>query len=306
MVISASSFNVGFTTRSSQTYLRVNTEVSYIKAPGKLLAIGCAKCFGEYGQIFFYDAQNLNLTYTLEGDRNNKNVGRKVVYRENTGYSEQFLYTSHKSNKIILNSIVFFKKTGNDYWEQKRDEGLLELTVTSIEEHLTFDNYHDDFIYKLQSGTDLRTFLSCPYNYIYNTEDEDSNDGGPLLGNRNCTRCLNRVPFSYGFNKEECVTCTSLVGFVANADEYIQYFYNEACGDFQACDATNSCNSGGSTTTTEEEDDIFVWGDNYGYDGTIVKAPEPDQGSSSTILILILIFLALAVIIVCYIFFKRH
>lgn len=183
-----------------------------------------------YGQVFFYDAQNLNLTYTLEGDRDATKIGNNITYRHNTGYSEQFWYTSYKGTQITLNSIVFFKQATNDYWEQKKDENLLTVTATNSNDYLIVAAVKDSFVYKLDLGTNLRTFLSCEYNKYYFTEDED--DGGPLLDNRNCTRCPNRKPFSYGFDEDECKTCQDMVSFVKNTDEYIQYYYNEACGDY--------------------------------------------------------------------------
>lgn len=217
--------------------MRVSTEVSYIRTPSQLLAIGCETCKNGLGQVFFFDAQNLNLTYTLEGDKNQKRVGRNLVYRPNTGYSEQFWYTSYKSNKITLNSIVFFKFGGNEHWDNKKDEKLLELNGQDEDDDIILNAINDNFIYKLKSGTDLRTFLSCEYNKWYFTEDDDDGGDGPLLDNRNCTRCdARRSPFSYGFNEDECKKCQDLVGFVTNADEYIQYFYNEACGDYKPCD----------------------------------------------------------------------
>lgn len=131
-----------------------------------------------------------------------------------------------------MNSIVFFKDNDNNYWEQKKDENLLRLTGSDDDDYIIYAAIQDSFIYKLNSGTNLRTFLSCEYNKWYFTEDEDSDDGGPLLDNRNCTSCDRLKPFSYGFNKDECKSCQDLVHFVDNADEYIQYFYHEACGDY--------------------------------------------------------------------------
>lgn len=112
------------------------------------------------------------------------------------------------------------------------------------EDELLYQPIGDSFIYKLNFNQTLWTFLSCPYNKYYFTEDPDKDDGRfPQLDNRNCTACERRTPFSYGFNKDECKTCDSLVQFVKQADEYIQYFYNEACGDYQPCDVTNTCNT---------------------------------------------------------------
>lgn len=162
-------------------------------------------------------------------------MGRKLVYRPNSGYSEQWWYTSYKNTKITLNSIVLFKKSGEETWQQKKDDTLLEVTQTTgvATDELLYQSIGDSFIYKLNHNQTLWTFLSCEYNHFYFTEDPDKDDGRiPELDNRNCTRCERRTPFSYGFDKDECKTCDSLVQFVKQADEYIQYFYNEACGDY--------------------------------------------------------------------------
>ena len=77
-------------------------------SPGEIIVVGCKSC-GSYGQIFFYDAKNLNLTYTLDGDRDHEDVGERILYMPETGYSEQYWYTSKDGGTITLNSIVFFK-----------------------------------------------------------------------------------------------------------------------------------------------------------------------------------------------------
>ena len=144
----------------------------------------------------------MNLTYTLDGDSSHKSIGKKIVYRSNTGYSEQFWYTSHSgSRSIALNSIVFFKKSRNDYWEYVEDEDLLQLSGSDDRDYLVYDMYKDNMLYKLNDNTDLQTFLSCKYNFRYNTEEEEEDIE---LDNRNCTRCLVSAPFSYGFSEDEC------------------------------------------------------------------------------------------------------
>merc|ERR1712066_1093926 len=85
----------------------------------------------------------------------------------------------------------------------------------------------DNFLYKLEKGAGLETFLSCEYAKYYFTEKDD--DGGQLLDNRNCTACARGQPFSYGYNEKTCKSCGDLAGFIDNADPYLQYFYNEGC-----------------------------------------------------------------------------
>ena len=85
------------------------------------------------------------------------------------------------------------------------------MTVTGITE--VDDNFDglrnlnqavimDSIIYKEDIGTDLRTFVDCKYNYVYNSDDDlayrnyNSDDD---LAYRNCTRCLSEKPLSYGF-----------------------------------------------------------------------------------------------------------
>ena len=73
----------------------------------------------------------MQLAYTLEGDKDAQQVGRKLVYRPNSGYSEQWWYTSYKNTKITLNSIVLFRKSGEENWQQKKDDDLLVVTQTT-------------------------------------------------------------------------------------------------------------------------------------------------------------------------------
>ena len=105
--------------------------MSYIDTPAQLLVIGCQNCNNGYGEVYFYDAQTLQLAYTLEGDKDAQQVGRKLVYRPNSGYSEQWWYTSYKNTKITLNSIVLFRKSGEENWQQKKDDDLLVVTQTT-------------------------------------------------------------------------------------------------------------------------------------------------------------------------------
>ena len=119
----------------------------------------------------------------------------------------------------------------------------------------------------MNDAKDLKTFLSCPYNYRYFTEEEEDEQ---KLDNRNCTKCEITVPFSYGFDADECKKCGDLAGFVANSEEYVQYFYNLNCADYQPCEATNSC-----VVETEEEveekEDVFSGNITDFTDGSAVK-----------------------------------
>ena len=123
--------------------------------------------------MFFYDVgSNLNLTYTL-GPEENVNtftkIGSNMIYRSNTGFSEQFWYTSLKwGTTRVLNSITFFKESRADFWEYTKKENILELTMADTDDFLVYQMIGDNVIYKKNSGTDLRTFLSCPYNYRWN------------------------------------------------------------------------------------------------------------------------------------------
>ena len=55
--------------------------------------------------------------YTLEGDSEHKEIGKRIVYVPNSGYSEQFWYTSQLGSKTSLNTITFFKKINSDEWQ---------------------------------------------------------------------------------------------------------------------------------------------------------------------------------------------
>ena len=140
-------------------------------------------------------------------------IGSNMIYRSNTGFSEQFWYTSLKwGTTRVLNSITFFKESRADFWEYTKKENILELTMADTDDFLVYQMIGDNVIYKAGSGTDLRTFLACPYNYRYFTEEKEEDQ---KLDNRNCTKCPeSRQPFSYGFDDDKCLPCKNLVGFI--------------------------------------------------------------------------------------------
>ena len=89
-------------------------------------------------------------------------------------------------------------------------------------DYVIFDNIGDNMIYKSYESTDLRTFISCKYNYRYDTEDDEEY---ATLDNRQCVSCGAAKPFSYGSQSTECHPCSHLEGYVAYTEEYLQYFY---------------------------------------------------------------------------------
>ena len=208
-------------------------------------------------------SSNLNLTYTLGPEENVDTftkIGSNMIYRGNTGFSEQFWYTSLKwGTTRVLNSITFFKESRADFWEYAKKENILELTMADTDDFLVYQMIGDNVIYKKNSGTDLRTFLSCPYNYRWNITEKQKDDEDYLLENRNCTKCPEtREPFSYGFDDDKCLPCRNLVGFVKNAEAYVQFFYNLNCEGYELCETTNTCVDETVIETEEvEQEDIF-------------------------------------------------
>ena len=115
MVVSPSSYNVRFSAGQSNTFLKESTVATHMISPNKILAVACTTCGNGNGEIYFYDAETLDATYTLKDGFSStqmQDIGAQITYRPNTGYSEQFWYTSRKASEVYLNSIVFFKKTG--------------------------------------------------------------------------------------------------------------------------------------------------------------------------------------------------
>ena len=249
----------------------------------------------------------MNLTHTLEADDNDSTytkIGAEMVYRGNTGFSEQYWYTSVKwGTTLVLNSITFFKKSRSEYWEYAEKETILEIPMADSLDYAVYQLIGDNVIYKANSGTDLRTFLSCPYNYKYFTEKEDEDQ---KLDNRNCTKCPeSREPFSYGFDDDKCLPCRNLVGFIANAPAYVQFFYNLNCEGYELCESTNTCVEETVTETNDvvEEEVIFVDGDGGQVTNVVT---EEEEGDSATLWILILIVVVLLVIVVGYFLLKSR
>ena len=48
-----------------------------------------------------------------------------------------------------MNSIVFFKKSGNEYWEQKRNDEIMKLTQEDEDDFMVYQTIGDNIIYKM-------------------------------------------------------------------------------------------------------------------------------------------------------------
>ena len=130
---------------------------------------------------------------------------------------------------MYLNSIVFFKKSGNEYWEYKRNDEIMKLTQANEDDFMVYQTIGDDIIYKMNEDNTLNTTLLCGYNYRYFTEEKEEDQ---KLDNRNCTKCREKEPFSYGFESDKCEPCSKFVGFIENAEEYLKYFYSLDCAGY--------------------------------------------------------------------------
>ena len=79
MNIDAYGHTATFEPEQSQAFLTTKTEVSEMLSPGNILVISCATCRNSYGQIYFYDIENLSQPiYTHDGDRNNLYMGEVI------------------------------------------------------------------------------------------------------------------------------------------------------------------------------------------------------------------------------------
>ena len=209
MIISASKDNYSARFSPDTSYnalLPTYWDVTTFMAPGQVLAVGCEDCNNGEGQINFYDARTLNRTYELKGDKNHKKVGKQIVYRLDTGYSENFWYTSTSGSKITLNTMLFFKFVDNNYWDFEKTEDLVTITGSDLVYTAASKN---NFLYKANYSKELRTFVSCNFNSVYNSDDTDKDkyNDTHILAYRNCTKCPSSSPFSYGYQADECREC---------------------------------------------------------------------------------------------------
>ena len=75
--------------------------------------------------------------------------------------------------------------------------------------------------------------MSCKFNRAYNSDDYEDTDFNSthILAYRNCTKCPPTTPFSYGYQDKECQPCSDFSDqLLANAEPYLSFFYEEACG----------------------------------------------------------------------------
>ena len=80
--------DIEFTSPFQDRVLPHNFEISSLNSQGQILAYGCETCNSGNGEIQFLDTYSLTKLYTLEGDSDHKQLGKKIVYVPNTGYSE--------------------------------------------------------------------------------------------------------------------------------------------------------------------------------------------------------------------------
>ena len=80
--------DIEFTSPFQDRVLPHNFEISSLNSQGQILAYGCETCNSGNGEIHFLDTSSLTKLYTLEGDSDHKQLGKKIVYVPNTGYSE--------------------------------------------------------------------------------------------------------------------------------------------------------------------------------------------------------------------------
>ena len=126
--------------------------------------------------------------------------------------------------------MTFFKSLDNGEWYWQREEDILKLTASDA----VFAPIGDSFIYKADYATYLKTFVSCQFNHVYNSDDgqDTTFNETHILAYRNCTKCPNSAPFSYGYQEKECRPCSDFSESLLDVyDPYIAFFWEEACGE---------------------------------------------------------------------------
>lgn len=156
--------------------------------------------------------------------------------RHETVPSEEWWYNSYDieyPEYVTLNSITLFINV-DEKWGLVKTEDLMIVDVFPVGQIIDYpviSSIGDSILYKSLRDDSLRTFMSCGYNYVYNEEDEDRDYDHNFnytyrLAYRNCTPCPESMPFSLGYNSDECKTCANYAGAVQYMDDYIQYFFS--------------------------------------------------------------------------------
>lgn len=125
---------------------------------------------------------------------------------------------------MTLNTMLFFKLADDSYWNYDKTDDLL----TVIGSDLVFAGpINNNFLYKANYSKELRTFVSCNYNSVYNTDDIRNHryNDTHILAYRNCTRCPSDKPFSYGYQDDECNACGDFAVQVLDTDPHLRFFH---------------------------------------------------------------------------------
>ena len=102
-------------------------------------------------------------------------------------------------------------------------------------DYAVFDIYGDNIIYKSNFGNELRTFMSCQFNYFLEFEDDYH-----ALGNRHCYQCNGTTPV-YAETAGYCKSCASFEGYVTYENPDVQYSFVNACRNTPSCEASDIC-----------------------------------------------------------------
>ena len=75
-------------------------------------------------------------------------------------------------------------------------------------------------IYKTNQGSELRTYMACRYNYIDYLEGSENTKQilEERLDNRHCHTCNGTDSIRVLPGVDECTSCESMKGFIANTD----------------------------------------------------------------------------------------
>ena len=136
-------------------------------------------------------------------------MGEVIEYREETDGAEQFWFTSEKGNTIWINRITFFKGKYKEEWEWELDEEILSQPRNGDKDFAVFDIIDHSIIYKTNLGSELRTYMSCKYNYIDYLEGEENTNEilRERLDNRHCHTCNGTDSIRVQQNADECTSC---------------------------------------------------------------------------------------------------
>jgi len=122
-------------------------------------------------------------------------IGLNLQVRATTDGATQIWYSSRKSNKMHLNSLVVFQDYETEVYDFQDDKEKFTFTGESEADFVSFSCHNFWCFYKSNLNSEIGTFASCDYNQKLVIGENDY----PTLDFRKCSKCEFANPFSYGF-----------------------------------------------------------------------------------------------------------